>query len=95
MKLVVKNIQKSFSQRKIFKDISFVVNGGESLAITGSNGSGKTTLIRVLCALTRAVKVTMANKKMEFTAALERASCLISFKKIVKISRTNTHHLIC
>lgn len=35
----------------ILKDISFSVNQGEVLAITGQNGSGKSTLIRCLCGL--------------------------------------------
>jgi heme exporter protein A len=54
MKLVAQNIGKSYSQRKILTDISFSVNSGQSVAITGPNGSGKTTLIRILCLLTRA-----------------------------------------
>ena len=54
MKLTVTQLQKSFTARKILKDISFSVEKGKSLAITGHNGSGKTTLIRILCSLLRA-----------------------------------------
>jgi len=56
MKLSVQGIEKSFSGKKILKNISFEVNNGQSLAFTGHNGSGKTTLIRILCALSRADK---------------------------------------
>jgi len=54
MNLTVTQLHKSFANRQIFKDISFKVDKGQSLAITGYNGSGKTTLIRILCALLRA-----------------------------------------
>ena len=53
MKLTVSNLQKSFASRLIFKDVSFMIEQGNSLAITGHNGSGKTTLIRILCSLLR------------------------------------------
>ena len=33
----------------VIKDVSFVVNEGESLAIIGATGSGKSTLINLLC----------------------------------------------
>ncbi len=56
MKLSALGIEKSFSGKKILKNISFEVNQGQSLAFTGRNGSGKTTLIRILCALSRADK---------------------------------------
>jgi heme exporter protein A len=56
MKLSAQGIEKSFSGKKILKNISFEIGKGHSLAFTGHNGSGKTTLIRILCALSRADK---------------------------------------
>ncbi len=35
----------------VFRDLSFKVSAGESVAITGPSGAGKTTLMRVLCGL--------------------------------------------
>ena len=49
--LVAENLSKFFSDFKIFKDISFKISTGQSLAVTGKNGSGKTTLIRILSRL--------------------------------------------
>lgn len=42
-----------------------------------------------------AVRVTTANNKIEFTAAFERASCFMSFRKIVNILNPKLNHLIC
>ncbi len=46
--LEVKNIQKSFGEVSVLKDISFSMEKGEALSIIGSSGSGKTTLLRCL-----------------------------------------------
>ncbi len=46
--LEVKNINKSFGNLEVIKDISFSLEKGESLSIIGSSGSGKTTLLRCL-----------------------------------------------
>ena len=46
--LRVENIEKSFDNTAVLKDISFSLSEGEALAIIGSSGSGKTTLLRCL-----------------------------------------------
>lgn len=46
--LEVKNINKSFGNLEVIKDISFSLEKGETLSIIGSSGSGKTTLLRCL-----------------------------------------------
>ena len=37
------------NQKQVLTDVSFKVQKGEKIAITGSNGSGKTTLAKILC----------------------------------------------
>lgn len=46
--LEVKNINKSFGNTSVLKDISFSMEQGEVISIIGSSGSGKTTLLRCL-----------------------------------------------
>lgn len=51
--LEVKNIEKSFGDVRVLRDISFSLDRGDVLAIIGSSGSGKTTLLRCLNFLER------------------------------------------
>ena len=44
----VKNLQKSFGNLSVLKDISLSVNKGEVISIIGSSGSGKSTFLRCL-----------------------------------------------
>ncbi len=46
--LEVKNLQKSFGEVEVLKNIDFTLEKGEAIAIIGSSGSGKTTLLRCL-----------------------------------------------
>ena len=44
----VDNLGKSFGGKKLFDGVSFTVNAGDKIALSGDNGSGKTTLIKIL-----------------------------------------------
>lgn len=48
MKIELININKSFDQKHVLKNISFSITGGKSLGLLGRNGAGKTTTIRIL-----------------------------------------------
>ncbi len=51
--LTLSNVCKYYSTALLFKGISFELNPGEVLAITGWNGSGKSTLLRIIAGLVR------------------------------------------
>jgi heme exporter protein A len=48
VKLEVTSLKKIFDRKIIFKEVNFILNSFDSLAITGKNGSGKSTLIKIL-----------------------------------------------
>lgn len=50
----VSQLNKSFGENHVLKDISFSVNKGDVIAIIGSSGSGKSTLLRCLIDLEKA-----------------------------------------
>jgi ABC-2 type transport system ATP-binding protein len=49
--LVVKNLQKSYDNKKVVNGISFEVKKGEIFGILGPNGAGKTTTLEMIEAL--------------------------------------------
>lgn len=55
-RLVVEGVSKRYIRRPLFKELSFSLAGGQSLAITGSNGSGKSTLLRIIAGVVTASK---------------------------------------
>ena len=46
--LEVKNVEKSFGDLQVLRDVSLTVHDGEVISIIGSSGSGKTTLLRCI-----------------------------------------------
>lgn len=48
MKLELKNINKSFTNKHVLKGISFSAESGKAFGLLGRNGAGKTTTIRIL-----------------------------------------------
>ncbi|MBN2487745.1 MAG: ATP-binding cassette domain-containing protein [Methanosarcinaceae archaeon] len=45
--LELKNVSKSYTNKKVISDVSFSVNSGEIFGLLGPNGAGKTTLLRM------------------------------------------------
>ncbi|NLJ64514.1 MAG: ATP-binding cassette domain-containing protein [Christensenellaceae bacterium] len=49
--LMVSSLKKSFGERVLFQDVSFMLSAGENAVIIGANGTGKTTLIECILGL--------------------------------------------
>jgi len=52
MKIEAVNLTKKYNNQLVFKDVNFVFNSGEKIAIIGDNGSGKTTFLKTLSGIT-------------------------------------------
>ncbi len=48
MILELRNIEKSFGEKKVLTGVSFQAEGGKAFGLLGRNGAGKTTSIRIL-----------------------------------------------
>ena len=48
MILELKNIEKSFGEKKVLAGVTFKAEGGKAFGLLGRNGAGKTTSIRIL-----------------------------------------------
>ncbi len=51
LRLVVENLGQRYGDHILFSGLSFSVQGGGAMVVTGDNGSGKSTLLRTLAGL--------------------------------------------
>ena len=49
----IEDVSMRWGRRQVLRDVSYTVNYGDFVAITGPNGGGKTTLLRIILGLTR------------------------------------------
>ncbi|WP_315256085.1 ABC-F family ATP-binding cassette domain-containing protein [Segatella oulorum] len=56
----IENLSVEFSARPLFKDVSFVVNDRDRIALVGKNGAGKSTMLKILCGLQQPTSGTVA-----------------------------------
>jgi heme exporter protein A len=60
MRLAATDLTLERGGRPIFSHLSFSLDGGEALAVTGANGAGKSSLLRALAGLLRPVSGAIA-----------------------------------
>lgn len=60
LQLDVDTLGHRFGRLVLFRQLSFALDGGRSLAITGANGSGKSTLLRILAGVLTPTRGTVA-----------------------------------
>ena len=66
--LEVKNITKSYDNKRVLNNVSVHLNRGESVAILGPNGAGKTTLFYIIMGLIESEFGTISLNKEDITS---------------------------
>ncbi len=74
MRLVVEKLEAERGGRAVFSGLSFTVEAGTLLRVSGANGAGKTTLLRILAGLAAA---------SEGNAVWHRADAIVSSAEAV------------
>lgn len=46
--IIIKNLKKSFGDKKVLDDINLTIHDGEVVSVVGVSGSGKSTLLKIL-----------------------------------------------
>lgn len=64
------NLSFKINGNKLFHNLSFSLNDGEALHISGENGSGKSTLIRIILGITKQTKGNLENHFLKDIAYL-------------------------
>ena len=69
-----KNVQKSFSSKKVLSGIDFEIGDGEIFGLLGPSGAGKTTLIKILTGQLEfdAGTITVMNKSVASLTGLDK-----------------------
>ncbi|HNW73706.1 MAG TPA: ATP-binding cassette domain-containing protein, partial [Bacteroidales bacterium] len=49
--LQVENLARSYGEKNLFEDISFVINQSQKVALIARNGAGKTSLLDIIAGL--------------------------------------------
>ena len=79
--LELKNVSKSFGNRKVIDNISLKVNSGEIFGFLGPNGSGKTTTIKMILRLIDSdegeIKVNGFDNRKQFEQAMECIGAIV------------------
>jgi ATP-binding cassette, subfamily F, member 3 len=48
LNIELKNVSKSFDDKRIFRNLDLTINRGDKIALVGPNGAGKTTLTKII-----------------------------------------------
>ena len=85
MGISVQNLNKSFGDHQVLKNINFTIPKGETTVLLGSSGAGKSTLLRMLNLLETPDQGTLNIADMEF--AFADGHCAEQAKKSIALRR--------
>lgn len=93
MRLSVNNLACERGERTLFRDLSFIMEGGSGLILTGPNGVGKTSLLRILAGLLRPSSGDVILEGSDPEKDLAEQVHFIGMKEALKPSLTVLEHV--
>lgn len=93
MRLLVENLACRRGGRLIFEKLSFVLDAGEAIALTGRNGAGKSSLIAMLCGRLRPDHGSIRVEGGDDEAQLAEVSHLVGHRDGLKTALTARENL--
>lgn len=94
MLITAKGLEKSFSERVIFKDVSFGIDEHDKIGFVGSNGVGKSTLFKIIIGEIRADDGDIFKNKNVRIGYLEQYACNNSLKSVTEEVTEVFSHLV-
>ena len=77
--VIAENISYKVNDNKLFHNLSFSLNTGESLHIKGPNGSGKSTLLRIILGITNPTKGSISINSTKYKCYLGHKNALKNY----------------
>ena len=75
----IQNIEKSFEDNHVLRNVSFLFEKGKTNLIIGESGSGKTTLIKILIGLHKIDSGTVLFDEVDFNTIKTKGKRILSF----------------
>ncbi|URQ72988.1 heme ABC exporter ATP-binding protein CcmA [SAR86 cluster bacterium] len=93
--LTIQGLSYAYSDRFLFKNLSFHLNSGEVIKISGANGSGKTTLIKILTGILKNYegKISLKNEEEKSLKNLSDEIFYMGHKNALKENLTVQENL--
>ena len=93
--LTIQDLSYAYSDRFLFKNLSFHLNPGEVIKISGANGSGKTTLIKILTGILKNYegKISLKNEEEKSLKNLSDEVFYMGHKNALKENLTVQENL--
>jgi branched-chain amino acid transport system ATP-binding protein len=85
--LQVRELTKDFGGVRAVSQVSFDLNGGESLGIIGPNGSGKTTLVNLITGFTRPNRGEVFYRQKKITAMMPHRIAQLGLSRTFQMAR--------
>jgi branched-chain amino acid transport system ATP-binding protein len=85
--LQVRELTKDFGGVRAVSQVSFDLNGGESLGIIGPNGSGKTTLVNLITGFTRPNQGEVFYRQKKITAMMPHRIAQLGLSRTFQMAR--------